>query len=449
MKQRFCTGTGALATPIEAVRKRIWRSEDRYQFDAHACLFAVLAIPVFLLFVVLFLYVPVLHATAVFGTLRASSRHRAAAQPLLDAADRTDEFIVSFRGYKPYADLVSSLSEMLKPANMSHCPVPMKDVPRDNPAMKFPTDFVVLRFSSTGFSNEQVDACLHTLRSNGAVKSVTAQKQYHLRRPLSVHRYAYPSDDGAGKQAGVPSVNIDSSDREGDEHGDVDERNAAPSRGQARGNNCDEFDFGSFPAPQRFRTHTHDAFLSEDVAGLFDAASTEDCEKQFVGRRLLSTTTDGFSVTSELGASALWDKGFTGAKVRIAVFDTGLKDGHQHFRHVKERTDWTNQKITYDEIGHGTFVAGVIASAEECPGFAPDAELYIFRVFTNKQVSFTSWFLDAYNYAIYTQVNVLNLSIGGPDFMDKPFTDKVGVRQSVVLWMMLTYFVVEKSVAMA
>lgn len=37
-------------------------------------------------------------------------------------------------------------------------------------------------------------------------------------------------------------------------------------------------------------------------------------------------------------------------------------------------------------LGHGTFVAGVIASMRECQGFAPNAELHIFRVFTNNQV---------------------------------------------------------------
>jgi len=40
-------------------------------------------------------------------------------------------------------------------------------------------------------------------------------------------------------------------------------------------------------------------------------------------------------------------------------------------------------------------------------------------------VSYTSWFLDAFNYAILKKIDVLNLSIGGPDFMDHPFVDKV------------------------
>jgi len=44
-------------------------------------------------------------------------------------------------------------------------------------------------------------------------------------------------------------------------------------------------------------------------------------------------------------------------------------------------------RCLYAGLGHGTFVAGVIASYKECLGFAPDADLYIFRVFTNNQVS--------------------------------------------------------------
>lgn len=43
-------------------------------------------------------------------------------------------------------------------------------------------------------------------------------------------------------------------------------------------------------------------------------------------------------------------------------------------------------------LGHGTFVAGVIASMRECQGFAPDSELHIFRVFTNNQVYQNNFF---------------------------------------------------------
>lgn len=91
-------------------------------------------------------------------------------------------------------------------------------------------------------------------------------------------------------------------------------------------------------------------------------------------------------VTSALHADVLWSKGHTGRGVKVAIFDTGLARSHPHFRRVTDRTNWTDEKHLDDGLGHGTFVAGVIASSSECLGFAPDAELYIFRVFTNNQV---------------------------------------------------------------
>jgi membrane-bound transcription factor site-1 protease len=47
------------------------------------------------------------------------------------------------------------------------------------------------------------------------------------------------------------------------------------------------------------------------------------------------------------------------------------------------------------------------------------------QVFTDDQVSYTSWFLDAFNHAIASKLTIINLSIGGPDFLDQPFVDKV------------------------
>ncbi|CAL8090264.1 unnamed protein product [Calicophoron daubneyi] len=163
-----------------------------------------------------------------------------------------------------------------------------------------------------------------------------------------------------------------------------------------------------------------------------------------------------------------WSQGHCGAGVRVGIFDTGLvsTSGHPHFARtvVRERTDWTRtpdglsaedsmeilrqhdasgqSEEAVDGHGHGTFVAGVIAGTDvsleaifageetetlACPqpGIAPLAELYIFRVFTDTQVSYTSWFLDAFNYAITRKLHVINLSIGGPDFLDQPFVDKV------------------------
>ncbi|KAG5403432.1 hypothetical protein IGI04_009551 [Brassica rapa subsp. trilocularis] len=147
-------------------------------------------------------------------------------------------------------------------------------------------------------------------------------------------------------------------------------------------------------------------------------------------RRLLAQKTQ---VTSMFGADVLWKKGYTGAKVKMAIFDTGIRADHPHFRNIKERTNWTNEDTLNDNLGHGTFVAGVIAGQNsECLGFASDTEIYAFRVFTDNQVSYTSWFLDAFNYAIATDMDVLNLSIGGPDYLDLPFVEKYRVLEVLI-----------------
>jgi membrane-bound transcription factor site-1 protease len=126
------------------------------------------------------------------------------------------------------------------------------------------------------------------------------------------------------------------------------------------------------------------------------------------------------------GAGELWKHGAYGQGVRVAVFDTGITTSTRYFGNVVERTDWTEDRTVHDRVGHGTFVAGLIGGSHpRCPGIAPGAELLTFRVFAGAQVSYTSWFLDAFNYALQVGVDVLNLSIGGPDFADEPFTDKV------------------------
>jgi membrane-bound transcription factor site-1 protease len=134
----------------------------------------------------------------------------------------------------------------------------------------------------------------------------------------------------------------------------------------------------------------------------------------------------GRSLPNVIAAHKLWALGFTGAEVKIGVFDTGIKADHPDVKNIVERTNWTHEDSLEDGLGHGSFVAGVIAgTSQSCPGLAPDILLHTFRVFTNDQVSFTSWFLDAFNYAIATKMDVVNLSIGGPDYLDEPFVDKV------------------------
>ncbi|CAI8015561.1 Membrane-bound transcription factor site-1 protease [Geodia barretti] len=77
--------------------------------------------------------------------------------------------------------------------------------------------------------------------------------------------------------------------------------------------------------------------------------------------------------------------------VRVAIFDTGLPQNHPHFRHVRDRSNWTTRKA-WRRARPRDLRCRVIASSSECLGFAPYSDLYIFRFSQTAQVSYTSWF---------------------------------------------------------
>ena len=46
-------------------------------------------------------------------------------------------------------------------------------------------------------------------------------------------------------------------------------------------------------------------------------------------------------------------------------------------------------------------------------------------MFDSQQSSSTAWFLEAFNFALHRKVDLINLSVGGPDYRDEPFVAKV------------------------
>nr|XP_043625245.1 subtilisin-like protease SBT6.1 isoform X2 [Erigeron canadensis] len=290
-------------------------------------------------------------------------------QTLISKSQNQTNYIVRFIEYKKVEQHKKYLEQETSKKIQS---LKWKWVERNNPAAKFPTDFGVV-----SIDDEAVGSVIKEFEKLKMVKDVSVDSSIQLRNLLG-----------------------------GDEKG-KDVRIGAFSDGKKRAGKI--FTSMSF--------------------------SEKDDDSNYTihwGRELLSGVKKSYmlnvrsQVTSLFGADALWSKGYTGAKVRMAIFDTGIRSDHPHFRNIKERTNWTNEDTLNDNLGHGTFVAGVIAGEDaECLGFAPDTEIYAFRVFTDAQVSYTSWFLDAFNYAIASNMDVLNLSIGGPDYLDLPFVEKV------------------------
>lgn len=291
-------------------------------------------------------------------------------------------------------------------------------MPRVNPASEYPSDFdVVLLEEGEPFVG------LYALKAHPLIKSVTPQRMVH--RALKYYPINVDDDNG-------PNANMEE-DAADDQKllQDIIEKlqinaNAQPPTDDADSdctdNNCQ---FKHFRRGLAATEQNSQSIGQQSAEGPMQNPTAKGLNgRHHTNRRLLRATVPR-QITTMLKADGLWSMSITGKGIRVAVFDTGLTKDHPHFKRVKERTNWTNEKSLDDGVSHGTFVAGVIASSKECLGFAPDAELHIYRVFTNNQVSYTSWFLDAFNYAILKKIHVLNLSIGGPDFLDHPFVDKV------------------------
>lgn len=111
---------------------------------------------------------------------------------------------------------------------------------------------------------------------------------------------------------------------------------------------------------------------------------------------------------------------YRGQGVKIAIVDSGCANVHPDLTHVSRGYDIVNKATNknswnVDTIAHGTHCAGVIAgldSAAGIRGFAPDAEVHACKLFPGGQVS---QLIDALEYCIEHQIDVVNLSLGGAE----------------------------------
>ncbi|ODR81689.1 hypothetical protein BG842_20585 [Haladaptatus sp. W1] len=110
--------------------------------------------------------------------------------------------------------------------------------------------------------------------------------------------------------------------------------------------------------------------------------------------------------------------GVSGDGITVGVLDTGINQSHPDLQGsvVLER-DFTGQGITYDTMGHGTHVAGIIAgdgtaSGGQYVGMAPNASLIDARVCQDRGC-YTSDVIDGLEYAVDNGADVVSISIGG------------------------------------
>ena len=108
---------------------------------------------------------------------------------------------------------------------------------------------------------------------------------------------------------------------------------------------------------------------------------------------------------------------WTGKGVRVAVIDSGIDLDHPHFRDKiagKKAVAPQDRGSVQDTNGHGTHVAGTIAGRKGY-GVAPDAELYIAKVFPGGgRETEETMVLAGIDWAIVNKCQIANLSLAGP-----------------------------------
>jgi subtilisin len=109
---------------------------------------------------------------------------------------------------------------------------------------------------------------------------------------------------------------------------------------------------------------------------------------------------------------------YRGQGIRVAVIDSGAATTHDDLRKIRFGFDVINKRTNpnswnEDTIAHGSHSTGLIAGAERgsgMRGFAPDAELHVCKLFPGGLVS---QLIDALEYCIEKQIDVVNLGLGG------------------------------------
>ncbi|NYV73878.1 S8 family serine peptidase [Streptomyces sp. UH6] len=123
--------------------------------------------------------------------------------------------------------------------------------------------------------------------------------------------------------------------------------------------------------------------------------------------------------TAQIGAPAAWASGGTGAGVRVAVLDSGIDATHPDVekRIVKSRSFVPGESVT-DRGGHGTHTASTLAGTGAASdgqerGVAPEADLLVGKVLSDKGYGLDSWIIAGMEWAARTErAKVISMSLG-------------------------------------
>jgi subtilisin family serine protease len=139
-----------------------------------------------------------------------------------------------------------------------------------------------------------------------------------------------------------------------------------------------------------------------------------------------------------IGAPSIWNLGYNGSGIKIAILDTGIDTSHPDFHFpngtskVKVNVNFGSDGTTDDLNGHGTHVASIAAgtgaaSNGKFTGVAPGAILWNVKVLNKAGEGLTSWVISGIQYAALgpdnrsktgDEADILSLSLGSFDNTD-------------------------------
>jgi len=113
---------------------------------------------------------------------------------------------------------------------------------------------------------------------------------------------------------------------------------------------------------------------------------------------------------------AMNEEGFTGSGVIVGIVDTGFDAGHESLKGadlIAWRDFIYDREEPYDDNGHGSHVAGIIAGSGDIVGAAPDAQLVVAKALDDKGKGSDSVVADAIDWVVDQGAHVICLSLGG------------------------------------
>jgi len=124
-------------------------------------------------------------------------------------------------------------------------------------------------------------------------------------------------------------------------------------------------------------------------------------------------------IAENMGARELYDAGYTGKGISIAVIDTGCDINHPFLSSAVTKTaSMVPGEDEDDYCGHGTHCAGIALgrhtsiAGEEMHGVAPEAGLIVVKVLDSSGSGQTSWVCQGIEKAVELGADVISMSLG-------------------------------------